>query len=56
MPEQLDYLLKLRQLLSSQGLTVAQECEGVASTIQVALRILLSNAAANAAKKRFRRP
>jgi len=55
-PEQLDYLLKLRQLLSSQGVTVSQECQGVVSTIQAALRTLLSNAAANAAKKKFHRP
>ncbi len=55
-PEQLDYLLKLRQLLSSQGVTVSQECQNVLSTIQGALRTLLSNAAANAAKKRFHRP
>ena len=51
-PEELDYLLKLRQLLAAQGVTVSQECQGVAAAIQGALRTLLSNAAANAAKKR----
>ncbi|MFL5338658.1 MAG: hypothetical protein ACJ8F7_00700, partial [Gemmataceae bacterium] len=51
-PEELDYLLKLRQLLAAQGVTVSQECQGVAASIQGALRTLLINAAANSAKKR----
>jgi hypothetical protein len=51
-PEQMDYLLKLRQVLSAQGVTVYQECQSIAGAIQGALSSLLRNAAANAAKKR----
>jgi hypothetical protein len=50
--EQLDNLLKDRQVLSSRGMSVYQECKGVSADIQGALRTLLSNAAANATRKR----
>jgi hypothetical protein len=51
-PEQLEYLLKDRQVLSSHGTTVYQECKSICSEVQGALRTLQTNAAANAAKKR----
>jgi hypothetical protein len=54
-PEQLDYLQKLRQVLSAQGMTVYQECQTVLASIQGALRTLLSNATAIARNKRFER-
>ncbi len=50
-PEQLEYLLKDRQVLSSQGVAVCQECQGIAAEIHGALRTLQSNAAANIRKK-----
>jgi hypothetical protein len=50
-PEQLEYLLKDRQVLSTQGATVCQECQSISSEIQGALRTLRSNAAANARNK-----
>ncbi len=49
---QLENLLKDRQILSAQGVTVCQECQGISADIQGALRTLQSNAAANANKKR----
>jgi hypothetical protein len=49
--EQLENLLKDRQVLAAQGVTVYQECQSVLADIQGALRTLLSNAAANARKK-----
>jgi hypothetical protein len=51
-PGQLEFLLKDRQVLSSHGMAVAQECQGIAADIQGALRTLQSNAAANARKNR----
>jgi hypothetical protein len=48
---QLDYLRKSRQVLSAQGVTVNQECQGVLAQVQGALRTLQNNAAANARKK-----
>jgi hypothetical protein len=51
-PEQLESLLKDRQVLSAQGVTVSQECQSISADIQGALRTLQSNAAANARKKR----
>jgi hypothetical protein len=51
-PEQLDVLLKDRQILSAHGVTVYQECKGVSTEIQGALRTLQSNAATKAHKKR----
>jgi hypothetical protein len=51
-PVQLDHLLKDRQVLSAQGVTVYQECNSISADIQGALRTLQSNAAANARKKR----
>jgi hypothetical protein len=51
-PEQLENLLKDRQVLSAQGVTVYQECQSVATDIQGAFRMLQSNAVANAQKKR----
>ena len=50
--EQLDDLLKDRQVLSAHGASVYQECKSVAADVQGALRTLQSNAAANAAKQR----
>jgi hypothetical protein len=51
-PEQIEYLLKDRQVLSAQGVTVYQECKAITANIQGALRTLQSNAAARASKKR----
>ncbi len=50
--DQLERLLKNRQVLSAQGGTAYQECLGVTTAIQGALRTLQSSAAANAQKKR----
>jgi uncharacterized protein YoxC len=50
-PDQLDYLLKERQILSAQGNTVLQECKSIAADIQRTLRTLQTNAAARARKK-----
>jgi hypothetical protein len=52
MAEQLDSLLKDRQGLSAQGVSVYQECKSISADVQGALSTLRSNAAANAAKKR----
>ena len=49
---QFESLLKDRQTLSAQGMTVYQECKGVSTEFQAALRTLQSNAAANAARKK----
>lgn len=49
---QLDYLFKERQVLSTQGATVYQECKRVVAEVQGALRTLRNNAAANALKKK----
>jgi hypothetical protein len=46
--QQLEHLLKDRQVLSAQGVTVYQECTSISADIQGALRTLQSNAAANA--------
>ncbi len=50
--EQLDDLLKDRQVLSAHGTSVYHECKTVAAEVQGALRTLQSNAAANATKQR----
>jgi hypothetical protein len=50
--EQLGNLQKDRQILSTHGASIYQECKGVAVEVQGVLRTLLSNAAANATKKR----
>jgi uncharacterized protein YoxC len=50
--EQLDYLLKDRQVLSAHGTTAYQECKSLAADIQGTLRTLQSNAAARATKDR----
>jgi hypothetical protein len=47
MREQLENLLKDRQVLSAQGMTVYQECQSISAEIQGALRRLQSNAARN---------
>ena len=52
LPEELARLLKLRQVLSAQGGTVYQESKSITADIQGALRTLLSNATANAKRKR----
>jgi len=49
--EQLENLLKDRQVLSSQGASVYQECKSISADVQGALRTLQSNAAAKARKK-----
>ncbi len=49
---QLESLLKDRQTLSAQGVSVYQECKGVCAAVQGALRTLRSNAAARATQKR----
>jgi uncharacterized protein YoxC len=49
--QQLEHLLKDRQVLSAQGVAVSQECQSIAADIQGALRTLQSNAASNARKK-----
>jgi hypothetical protein len=50
--EQLESLLKDRQVLSAQGVSVYQECKSLSAEVQGTLRTLQSNAAANATKKR----
>jgi hypothetical protein len=50
--EQLECLLKDRQVLSANGVAVYQECKNASSDVQGALRTLQSNASANAIKKR----
>ena len=50
--EQLENLLKDRQVLSAHGVSVSQECTSASTDLQGTLRTLLSAAAANAAKKR----
>ena len=51
-PKQIENLLKDRQALSAQGVAVYQECQSISAGIQGALRILQSNAAANATRKK----
>jgi hypothetical protein len=48
---QFESLLKDRQVLSAQGVSVQQECKRNVADVQGALRTLQSNAAANAKKK-----
>lgn len=50
--EQLEHLLKDRQVLSAHGVSVQQECTSISASLQEALRALQSNAAANATRKR----
>jgi hypothetical protein len=50
--EQLDNLLKDRQVLSAHGASVHQECKSISADVQGALKTLQGNAAANATKKR----
>jgi hypothetical protein len=50
--EQLESLLKDRQVLSAQGVSVSQECKSISADVQATLRTLRSNAAAKATKKR----
>jgi hypothetical protein len=50
--EQLDSLLKDRQVLSAHGVAVYQECKGISGEVQGTLRTLQSNAAANATRKK----
>jgi hypothetical protein len=52
LPEQLENLLKDRQVLSANGVTVYQECKQITADVQGALRTLQSHAAANADRKR----
>jgi hypothetical protein len=50
--EQLDNLVKDRQVLSALGVSVYQECKGISNDVQGALRTLQNNAAAKARKSR----
>jgi hypothetical protein len=50
-PDQIENLLKDRQVLASQGATVYQECRSIVADVEGALRTLRSNAAVNARKK-----
>jgi hypothetical protein len=50
--EELESLLKARQVLSAHGVALYQECKGIAADIQAALRNLQNNAATNARRKR----
>jgi hypothetical protein len=50
--EQLEILLKNRQVLAAQGATIHQECKNVLMDTQGALRTLQNNAAANGQRKR----
>jgi hypothetical protein len=50
--DQLENLLKDRQVLSAQGMTVYQECKSITADIQGALRTLQSNSTSNATRKR----
>ena len=50
--KQLEELQKDRQVLSGLGTTVLQECKGLSADMQGTLRMLQSNASANALKKR----
>jgi hypothetical protein len=50
--DQLENLLKDRQVLSAHGVNVQQECKTVANEVLSTLRQLQSNAAANADRKR----
>jgi hypothetical protein len=52
LPEQLENLLKDRQILHAHGTTIFHECKGIASDIEKALRMLQSNAARNLQQKR----
>lgn len=49
---ELEILRKDRQVLSAQGVTVYQECKGISTDVQGALRRLQSNAAVKASKKK----
>jgi chaperonin cofactor prefoldin len=48
--EELENLLKDRQVLSAHGVMVSQECENISAEVQTALETLQSNADANARK------
>lgn len=50
--DQLESLLKDRQVLSAHGVAVYQDCKSVSGDVQGALRALQANAVANATKKR----
>jgi hypothetical protein len=52
LPDELEALLKARQVLSAQGVTVMQECKTIAADIQGTFRTLQSNAKARANKER----
>jgi hypothetical protein len=52
MGEQLESLLKERQVLVAHGVSVYQECKTIVADVQDALKTLQRNAAANATKKR----
>jgi hypothetical protein len=50
--DDLENLLKDRQVLSAQGVNVFQDCKNISADVQGALRTLLANAARNADRKR----
>jgi hypothetical protein len=49
--EELENLLKDRQVLSAQGVTICQECASISADVQGALRTLQNNATAKAREK-----
>lgn len=51
MSDQLESLLKDRQILCAQGVSVSQECQSIFAEVEGTLRTLKNNAAANARKK-----
>jgi hypothetical protein len=53
LPDQLENLLKDRQVLSAKGVAVHQECKGVTADIQATFRTVQSNAIARANQKRI---
>lgn len=50
--EELEILRKDLQVLSTQGVTVSQECKSISADVQAALRTLQRNAAARPSKKK----
>jgi hypothetical protein len=50
--EQLEHLLKERQVLAAHGTTVLQDCKAIAAEVQGCLRTLQTNASANAIRRR----
>jgi hypothetical protein len=51
-PEQLENLLKDRQVLSAQGVSVYEDCKSISADVQGTLRTLQSNASTNERKQK----